>query len=349
MICKTKKNIRVLVVDDSPLICKLIAGVLNSDSEILVVGIAGNGKEALDIVPDLKPDIIILDIHMPVMDGFELTKQIMAYYPTPIIIVSTSVFEDMNKVFKAISFGALDVIDKNSLEFVDNKEKIEEFIEKVKFLSSIKVLTHPLAKSEKSIKRSTISKHHKKLPIDGIIAIAASTGGPQALYEILKKLPADFPLAIVIVQHITSGFDCGLAEWLNNECRVNVKTAENLEKLQPGTAYIAPCNVHMKVKKNGIIELCDEPAVSGHKPSADVLLESVSRIYQKNAVAAILTGMGADGANGIKAVKKMKGLTIAQNESSCIVFGMPKVAIEMNVIDKVLPLEKIAEEILSEL
>ncbi len=337
--------IRVLVVEDSPLMCKILTTVLNADPQILVVALATNGKEAVDIVPHLKPDVITMDMDMPVMDGLEATKQIMAYHPTPILIVSSSVFKiGMDKVFKAISHGALDVIDKGELEFVGNRKCGETLIGKIKFLTHARVTDQPPVRlrNERSV---ADLKAPGKTASDKIVAIVASTGGPQALLKILQRLPEDFPCGIVIVQHITSGFLSGLVDWLKKECKIRVKIGEDAEEIRPGVAYIAPDNFQMRIEQGARISLSDEPANGGHKPSGDVLLESVARTYGKGSVGAILTGMGRDGAMGMKAIKESRGRTIAQNEKSCAVFGMPNAAIEMNVIDKVLPLERIAEEI----
>lgn len=346
-----KKAIRVLVVEDSPSMSKVITSILNSDSEILVAAAAYNGKEAVELVSKLKPDIITMDIHMPVMDGFEATKQIMAYNPTPILIVSSSVFEsEMSKVFRAISYGALDVFDKNELLSGVVQKGSDTLIGKVKFLSKIKVIHHPLGKIEE--KRDVTVSVTDVVKVSGlgrIVAIVASTGGPQALITILKKFPRNFPCGIVIVQHITSGFAEGLAEWLAGECQIKVKIAQDSESIKPGVAYIAPCDLHMEVADGDRLRIFDGLCCEGHKPSGNVLLESVARVYKEGAVAAILTGMGCDGAKGIKAVKNMSGLTIAENEVSCVVFGMPKAAIDMGAVDKVVPLPKIADEIVNAL
>ncbi len=344
MEAENRTIIRVLVVDDSPLMCKILTSILNCDPQILVTGVAMNGKEAVDLVPSVKPDILTMDIDMPVMDGYEATKQIMAYHPRPILIVSSAAFKaGMERVFKAISHGALDVIDKSALEFSGDKMSGEALISKIKFLNGVRVTQPPRGKfrGEKPVvhvpgQRETLKK---------IVALVTSTGGPQALLEILKRLPQDFSCGIVIVQHITNGFLGGFVEWLAKECKIKVKIGEHLEEIQPGVAYIAPDNVHMKVEGNGRIALSDEPAYGGHRPSGDVLLESVARTYGKGSIAAILTGMGRDGAMGMRTIKQCHGKTIAQNESSCVVFGMPHEAIQLNAIDKVLPLEKIAEEI----
>jgi two-component system chemotaxis response regulator CheB len=342
---EVKAMIRVLVVDDSPLMCKILTNIMNCDPQILVAAVANNGKEAVELVPRLKPDIITMDIDMPVMDGFEATKEIMASHPTPILIVSSTVFKTgMEKVFKAISHGALDVIDKSELELVGDKKSGEALIAKIKFLNGVRVIHQPLTRS--ADERSVVDlKATRKKVSDKIVAIVASTGGPQALLEILKRLPEDFPCGIVIVQHISNGFLAGLVGWLAKECKIKIKIGEDSEEIRSGVAYIAPDNFQMRVADGGKIRLSNEPAFGGHRPSGDVLLESVARAYGKGGVAAILTGMGRDGAMGMKAVKQLHGKTLAQNEKSCVVFGMPQAAVEMNVIDKVLPLERIAEEI----
>jgi two-component system chemotaxis response regulator CheB len=338
---------RVLVVDDSPLMCKILTNIVNCDPQMIVAAVANDGKEAVDLVPRLKPDIITMDMDMPVMDGLEATKQIMASNPTPILIVASTVFKaGMEKVFKAISYGALDVIDKKELELVGQKKSGEALIAKIKFLTGVRVVERHLGKLRKE--RSVVDlKASTKEVSDRIVAVVASTGGPQALLEVLKRLPEDFPCGIVIVQHITSGFLSGLVDWLAKECKIKVKIGEDSEEIRPGVAYMAPDNFQMRVEESGKLSLSNEPAQGGHRPSGDVLLESVARIYGKGSVAAILTGMGRDGAMGMKAIKQFYGKTIAQNEKSCVVFGMPKAAVEMNVIDKVLPLERIAEEIVS--
>jgi two-component system chemotaxis response regulator CheB len=347
MVVGSKDVIRVLIVDDSPLIVKVLTSILNSDSNILIVGTARDGREAVEVVPRLKPDLLTMDIEMPVMDGLEATKQIMAYCPTPILVVSATIFKGgTDKVFRAISYGALDVMDKGRIDIMGDKDKKfgAELIEKIKFLSKIKVMRHPLAKLENE-KRAIRLKSPFKNTADKIVAIVVSTGGPQALFEILRNMPSDFPCGIVIVQHIVSGFVEGLAEWLAGQCDIAVKVACDSEEILPAVAYLAPSDLHMTVRDDKKISLSNDLSPGNHKPSGNVLLESVAKVYQEGAVGVILTGMGQDGAQGMKAVKQKHGQTIAQDEKSCIVFGMPKVAIELGVIDKVVPLQKIAETI----
>lgn len=345
-----KSIIKVLVVDDSPAMCKVLTDVLNSDLQIIVAGVAHNGKEAVEMAACLKPDIITMDVDMPVMDGIEATKQIMAYSAAPILVVCASTMDiEMDKVFKAISCGALDVIDKSQMSAVGDRPYGSTLIEKIKFLSGIKVIRHPLAKldKDKTEKAVTVPKDIAKQEVfESIVAMVASTGGPVALLDVLKKIPKKFPCGIVIVQHITSGFLEGLADWLNSECQIKVKVAQDCERVCRGIAYLAPTDLQMRIEMGGIIRLSDEPPHNGYRPSGDVLLESAAAVYKESAVGVILTGMGSDGAMGIKAIKQMNGRTIAQDEESCAVFGMPKSAIEMDVVDKTLPLDKISDEIM---
>ncbi len=341
-----QKIIRVFVVEDSPLMCKILTTLLNNDPQILVVGVALDGKEALDLLPHLKPDIITLDMDLPVIDGLEVTRQVMAFHPTPILIVSSSVFKTgMEKVFRAISFGALDVMDKSDLISKGERKSGEELIEKIKNLTRVKPLDREFLGFREE-KAGTEFKKPKGGCIHRIVAMVASTGGPQALIKILKSLPENFPCGIVIVQHIASGFLPGMVDWLNKECKIKVKIGEDQETIRPGVAYIAPDHFQMRVVEGGRISLSDEPPTNGHRPSGDILLESVAKVYGKGSIGVILTGMGKDGAIGIKMIKQFRGRTIAQEEKSCVVFGMPHAAIETGAVDRILPPERIAEELL---
>lgn len=344
--------INILIVEDSPLVSKVLTKLFDSDRELKVVGVAATGREGIRLASSLKPDIITMDIMMPDMNGVEATKQIMAYQPTPILLLTSSYPRKMDEVFKAISFGALDVVEKINFEndFIEEKVK-DSLIDKIKLLSKVKVIKHPLAKLEKSAMPAASLKIGQAPPketlLRKIVAIAASTGGPQALSSVLTGIPKNFPWGIVIVQHIAKGFDRGLVEWLANSCAVKIKLAENNESIEAGTAYVAPNDFQMKVVKSGAVELSDEPPYGNFKPSADVLFKSVADVYKHESVGVILTGMGRDGAGGIKAIKEAGGKTIAQDEKTCIVFGMPKEAIDLGAVDKVLPIDKIAGEIIN--
>jgi two-component system chemotaxis response regulator CheB len=343
-----KKLIRVMVVDDAPIVRDALTAAINSDPQIRVVGSAANGREAVQMVPTLKPDLITMDIHMPEMDGFEATKQIMAFFPTPILIVSSTVFfSGSEMVFKTMTYGALDIIDKTPFKINGGTEKNSlEINERIKSLSRVKVITHPLGKLE--------ARSHRHAPAivssissgERIVAIASSTGGPQSLVEILGALPKDIPCGVVIVQHISEGFDKGLAEWLDAECDLKVKLGEDRELIKPGIAYVAPTGRHMRVGECGRIQLTDEPPCQGQKPAGTILFDSVAKVYGDRAVAVILTGMGRDGADGLLKIRAAGGHVIAQDEASCVVYGMPKAAMELGVVDSVRPLDKIASAIL---
>ncbi|MBF0533353.1 MAG: chemotaxis-specific protein-glutamate methyltransferase CheB [Candidatus Omnitrophica bacterium] len=348
-----KKIVRVLIAEDSPVIAKVISTLLSSDPQIQVVGIARNGKEAVEMAGELRPDMITMDIHMPIMDGYEATKQIMAHCPAPILIASAAVQADgIDRMFRAVSYGALDLLDISELAVGENKVFGQKFIESVKLLSRIKVVHHPLAKLETGtvFSEAETPQHLEISPAkksDRILAIVASTGGPMAILMVLKMLPADFPYPVVIVQHITSGFLEQFANWLNSECPLNVKIAEPEEIIQPGIVYLAPCDFQTRVSEGGVLRITDEPLYDGHKPSGTILLESVAKIYKQRSVAVILTGMGRDGAKGMKTIKNWGGTTIAQDQATCIVFGMPKEAIDLGAVDQVSPLNEIADHIIA--
>ncbi|MFC1621489.1 chemotaxis-specific protein-glutamate methyltransferase CheB [Candidatus Omnitrophota bacterium] len=338
--------IRVLIVEDCIEISKGLTDILNSDPEIIVAGIAQNEKEAIELVQKLEPNLIMIDIDRLDIKGLEAVKQIMAYRPTPILVMHTQEpKKEIDSTFQAISFGALDVIKVFSAYTEKNKEKISgELISKVKHLSRIQVIHHPLAKLHEpknnlSLKSSNENSKNK------VIGIAASTGGPKALLSILKRLPKDLPCPIIVVQHISGDFLPGLVEWLNKECQIEICIARDKEQIVPEKVYIAPIGFHIRVANKGITVLSDEPPRNYFKPSADILLESIGNIYQEKAVGIILTGIGRDGVDGMKTIKRLGGMTIAQDEKTCAVFGMPQAAIEEGIIDKVLSIEDIPDEI----
>ncbi len=341
-----ESKIRVLVVDDSAVAREMISRILNRSLDIEVVGYAENGKEAIRKTGILKPDIITMDIRMPTMDGYKATEQIMAYYPTSILILAASLDElGLNSVFKALKTGALDVIEKPSLEedWSDLESFNRELVNKVKLLSKITVISHPKGRLRQGY------EIHKVISSRGfcIVAIGSSTGGPGALSKILSRFERDFSAGIVIAQHLSDSFIKGLARWLDSESRISVKEAKDGEAVHPGVALISPASYHMQVGNGGKIKLIDSSKIQGVKPSADILLSSVAEVYGPKAIGVILTGMGSDGAKGLKKVREKGGVTIAQDESSCVVFGMPKEAIEVGAVDRIVPLDSIGEEIIN--
>ncbi len=338
-----KEMIRALIVDDSKTAREVIRDILASDPGIKVVGEAKNGQEALEKVSELRPDIITMDVIMPVKDGLEAVGEIMAYKPTPILVLSSAAGDqEVNLAFKAIQLGALDVMAKpRGFTTWELPELKKELIAKVKLLARIKVISHPRGKKKRSEKlaRTRAADSAK------IVAIGASTGGPQAIMTILKQLPADFPGGISIVQHIASGFSKGFAQWLDQESRLKVKEAEQGEQIKPGTVLLAPTDLHLEII-NERVNLTDSPPVNSCRPSADKLFSSVAQCYGSKTIGVILTGMGKDGTKGIKEIKERGGITIAQDEQSSVIFGMPKEAISLNVIDHVLPLSEIGKELI---
>src|SRR3989338_2051502 len=341
----SKKMINVLIVDDSSLLAELLQDIISSDPQMHVVGIAKNGREAIEKVKIFKPDVITMDICMDVLDGVEATKQIMSENPTPILIVTSSIsHENSEKIFHAFSYGALDVFDKARIEFKDDQVSRDQLIHQVKYLSGIAVRPYGFLKNPAVRKQGDFPKWQKAS--DKIVVIVASTGGPQAILRILKNFDTDFPCGILIVQHISKGFEENFMHWLNDECAIEVRIPENNEVIRPAVAYIAPNDKHLCVNAKRMIELASGPAVGGFRPSGNILLKSVAEVYGKAAVGVILTGMGKDGAEGMMAIKKKHGATIAQDEESSLIFGMPKAAIEMEPVNQVLPLEMIHEAIL---
>lgn len=349
-----KKLIKVLIVEDSAVVSKVLVEIMKRDPEIVVVDVAYNGKEAIELTVKLKPDVITMDLDLPLIDGLEATKQIMAYQPTPILILSSAGFKErLLTAFKAISYGALEIWEKGFMEG-DNFEKTSnDLLSKIKFLAGIKVIHHPLGKLQSPTRQAEafalwieVDKIPKTKLKGRAVAIVSSTGGPSALLRILKVLPKNFPCPIFVVQHITAGFGEGLVDWLDNECDIEVKSPKYNEMVGPAVVYVAPEGLHMRVVPPQLIKLDNEPLYKIHKPSGDILLESVGKVYKEGAIGIILTGMGDDGARGMKVIKENNGATIAQDEKSSIVFGMPKAAIDMNVIDKILPIDAIPLEII---
>lgn len=338
--------IRVLIVDDSRVVREVIKDLLEG-TDVQVVGEASNGKEAIELTKKLAPDLITMDVMMPVMDGLSAVEHIMAYTPTPILVLASSINrKDVNIAFEAIQLGALDVMEKpENLSREGFGALRDTLLQKIRLLSNIKVISH--IKGKRKFAQPTAPKELPKAkePLAGILAIGASTGGPRAVMSILKALPADFPLGAALVQHIGASFTPGFVDWLAQECKLKVKLAKDGDAVTPGTVLVGPGNLHMEIEEN-VVRLSDTPPVNNCKPSVDVLFKSVARSYGSQALAVLLTGMGRDGAEGMVDIKKMKGLNIVQDEKTSVIFGMPKAAIELGVVDKVVPLNEIPNEIM---
>lgn len=346
--------VRVLIVDDSLFARKILTDILSSDDDILVVGEAKNGKEALEKIPVLKPDLITLDIVMPVMDGIVTLEKIVSQYNLPVIMVSNLTQEDAILTLEALDKGAIDFIPKPKNIFSLNKQIIRtQIIDKIKMAAKCNVNVKPIMRAlDDAVKESPTSKSSLKDSKDGfdyIIAIGSSTGGPKALQQVIPLLPKDINASIVIVQHMPPKFTKSLAERLNNISNINVKEGEDGDILTKGNCYIAPGDFHMEVVQRGndyVIRLNKDEPIKGLRPSVDVLMNSVAKLDGINKIGVIMTGMGADGSKGIISLKKSNGFTIAQDEESSVIFGMPKAAINTNCIDKIVPLNHIADEII---
>jgi two-component system chemotaxis response regulator CheB len=331
--------IRVLIADDSPTARALLVAILSSDPDIQVVGEACNGAEAVELTRKLRPDVITMDLRMPVMDGFEATKEIMIAVPTPIVIVTAS-FEarEMDVTMNALRAGAVAAVQKppgSGAPAFD--EAVRELLTTVKAMALVKVVRHwrPAQATGPVPARSAARSGAR----GKVVAIATSTGGPAALHHLLSKLPAGFPAPILVVQHITSGFTAGLAHWLNQVSAFHVKIAQEGETLAPGTVYLAPDSCHLGVTSRHRIALSNAPPVGGFRPSGTFLFESVAQTFGPATVAVILTGMGEDGVEGLRAVHQAGGTIIAQDEKTSVVFGMPAAAIAAGLTDLVVPLD----------
>jgi len=328
--------IKILLADDSFLVRAVLRDALSRVDGITVIGEAANGAEAVTMAQNLRPDLIIMDILMPVMDGLEATEAIMASCPTPILILSATLDErDVRLAFTAIKKGALDVMGKPTSVNHGNREFIERLVEKVRLLARIKVIHHLYR--PKAIHGTTVPKPDGKR---SILAIGASTGGPKAVMSIVKTLPADFNASVFIVQHISSGFARGFAQWLSIECPMPVRLAESGQLPRGGEVLVAPNDCHMTLDGDRLL-LTDSPPVNSCKPSIDVFFSSLAEMKGAQSVGVLLTGMGRDGAQGLAMLHNKGSATIVQDEKSCVVFGMPKAAISLNAADEILPLAEI--------
>jgi two-component system chemotaxis response regulator CheB len=341
--------IRVLVVEDSPVIREFLVYILGSDPAIQVVDAVNNGEDAIEAVRLKKPDVITMDIHMPKMDGFEATRIIMETQPTPIVIVSgSSTAKEVAVTFRAMEGGALAIVPRpKGIGQPDYEATVKELIQTVKLMSEVKVV-----RRWSNLKKRDIPIPDKFAAMEvsrdvKIVAIGASTGGPIALQTILSELPKDFPVPVVIVQHIASGFAEGFSEWLGQSSRFPVHVAADGEYLLPGHVYVAPDGFHLTVKADSRIVLNREEAADGLRPSVSYLFDSVAKAFGNNALGVLLTGMGKDGAKELKAMKHQGSITIAQDEKSSIVHSMPGEAIRLDAATHVLPLEKIAPALIS--
>ncbi len=330
------RQVRVLVVDDSELFRELLAGVVSADRGFELAAVAKDGAEAAQLTRKHRPDVITMDLNMPEADGFAGIARIMAETPTPILVLAASPTQAAG--FKALSLGALDILEKPHPE-TDLAEYGRTLRARLRLLAGVKVIRHPRGLRE----NKPIAPPSAEPP--ELVVMGASLGGPRALATILKRLPRSFPLPVAVVQHIADGFTEGLAGWLDMETSLEVSEAVEGEPLRPGRVLLAPSGRHLVVSR-GRAHLTDDPPVGTFRPSVTPLFASAARSYGRRACGVLLTGMGRDGAEGLRAIKQRGGTTLVQDEASSAVFGMPRAAIELGAADRVLALDDIPRVLL---
>jgi two-component system chemotaxis response regulator CheB len=349
-----RKLIKVLVIDDSALVRQTLTEIINSDDQLEVMGAAADPFFAAQKIRSHIPDVITLDVEMPRMDGLTFLKTLMAQYPVPVVIISSLTQQGSDLALRALDLGAVEIVAKSEIR--NTKEHLED--------SRIRITDAIKAAYMVPVKRRGINHSSRQYPVinkegsavdsdsykttDKILAIGASTGGTEALRYFLTRTPATSP-GILITQHMPPGFTKSFADQLNTICEVTVKEAVNGERVMRGHAYIAPGGKHMKLYRSGakyLIKIEDGPLINRHKPSVEVLFNSVALHAGQNAVGIIMTGMGRDGAEGLLKMKEAGARTIAQDEKSCVVFGMPKEAIKLGAADQVMPLEDMPRRVL---
>ena len=357
------RKIKVLVVDDSAFMRKMIKQLVESDPGIEVVGSARDGAEGVEMALSLNPDVITMDIEMPRMNGLEATEAILQRRPTPIIMVSSIPREGARATLDALDRGAIDYISKNLVSSALDMIKVQdELIQKVKaaatsgkrvlrmrahaplvteYAHAVAVTTAPPPAASKGFATQKVA----------FISIGASTGGPRAIQEVLTKLSADISTPVLVSVHMPKAFTNAFAERLDGLCTFSVKEIENGERIRDGNVYISPGGTQTRIRRSGLadyrFELSDDPAGSLYKPCVDIVMTSVADVYHGRSLGVILTGMGHDGCEGIRAIKKRGGRTMAQSEETCTVYGMPKAVVDAGLADKVVPLGNIAAEILN--
>jgi two-component system chemotaxis response regulator CheB len=358
-------TINVLVVDDSALMRKVISDILSEDQEIRVIGTARNGLDAVEKVERLKPDVVTLDVEMPTLDGLHALGYIMSECPTPVVMLTALDPKSAERTLNAFEYGAVDFIQKPSGNISLNIMDIADEIRlKVKIASRVDL--KKLGFMEEHVNsRGIPAKKQLDIPAkipenprrnhfsnQKILAIASSTGGPRALEQVVPKLPGDLKVPVVIVQHMPAGFTASLAQRLDMQSKLTVCEAKDGDVLEPGVVYIAPGNYHMEIVQKSIsgrtsevVSLNQNPREQGVRPCANILFKSLVPLYGQNILAVVLTGMGADGADGAEEIKKAGGKVITEDEKSCVVYGMPKVVVQRGLSDSIVSLERVSSEI----
>jgi two-component system chemotaxis response regulator CheB len=338
--------IRVLVVDDSAFVRRALSRMLSSVPDIDVVGMAADGQEGIDQVKALRPDVVTLDVKMPRMGGLEALRHMMDECPTPVLLLSSLTQEGADITLRGLELGAMDFVDKSNAQGNMNLGSLtEELVAKIRALAGV---PHARLRGHRAGEPALAAEPAPHPHRIEVVAIGTSTGGPTALQAIIPRLPENLSSAILVVQHMPVGFTRSLAERLNARSLLAVHEAEDGEIIEAGQVYIAPAGKHMKVKRRATarIWLDEEPRAALHRPSVDVLMTSVAHVYGNRALGVVLTGMGSDGVEGLRSIRGAGGRTLAESEESCVIYGMPKAAVEAGVVDRAVPLPRMADEIL---
>lgn len=345
------QKLRVLVVDDSAFMRGAISRVLAADPRFEVAGQAKDGAEAVKLAADLAPDVISMDFNMPGLNGAEATRAILAKRATPIVMLSAHTREGAAATVQALAAGAVDFVEKPDGEVSANLNVVRDLLVEKLIAAAGANVQGPMTvldvgSSEPPVSRRAPRSSPRPMPPGlRVIVIAASTGGPAALVRVLPELSARGKAALVVVQHMSAGFTSALAEQLAERAGYAVREARQGDKLEAGLALVAPGGLHLVLERDGTVSLNDGPQVHGVRPAADVTLKSAAQVYGARTVGVVLTGMGRDGAMGLAAVKAAGGRTVAQDKTTCTVYGMPKAAVEMGVVDEVLPLDQIGRSV----
>jgi len=343
---------RVLVIDDSALVRSLLAEIINAQPDMEAVGAAPDPLVAREMIRALNPDVLTLDVEMPKMDGLDFLERLMRLRPTPVVMVSTLTERGADTTIRALELGAIDFVAKPRIGIAAGLHELgRDICEKIRIAARARMHRHVGAAPASSQVAAKGSTAFSRLSTEKLIVIGASTGGTEAIREVLTRLPADSP-ALLITQHMPPGFTRSFAQRLDTLCRIAVAEAADGERVLPGHAYIAPGDRHLKLARSGahyLVALDDAAPVNRHRPSVEVLFRSAAQVAGRNVLGVMLTGMGRDGAQAMLELKQAGAFNLAQDEASCVVFGMPKEAIAVGAVDEVLPVTKIAERLLARL
>jgi len=347
--------ISVVVIDDSALIRKLLTEIINGQPGFKVVGAAPDPIVAREMIRSLNPDVITLDVEMPRMDGLDFLERLMRLRPMPVLMISTLTERGSEVTLRALELGAVDFITKPKLDIASGMtEYAEQIGEKLRIAAHARIRRRPVAGEvapRLSADAVLPALHNRIASTEKLIIIGASTGGTEAIKDVLTRMPPDCP-GILVTQHMPEAFTKSFADRLNNLCRIEVREAKDGDRVLPGHAYIAPGHSHLLLKRSGanyVTELSDAPPVNRHRPSVDVLFRSAANFAGRNAIGVILTGMGKDGAAGMLEMKQAGAFNFAQDEASCVVYGMPKEAVAVGAVDDIVPLHDIARRVLAHL